>query len=91
MVVTNQNAVRSVRLVMTLISIAACVIFGYYAIKYALFEINTGRLSSYMRWPKGWWSASLIFGFTGTVMYMVLQAVNQFVDLKSHFRAADKE
>ena len=91
MVVTNQNAVRGVRLVMTLISIAACVIFGYYAIKYALFEINTGRLSSYMRWPKGWWSASLIFGFTGTVMYMVLQAVNQFVDLKSHFRAADKE
>ena len=29
-----------------------------------------------MRWPKGWWSASLIVGFTATAIYMVLQAVN---------------
>lgn len=86
MVVTNRNAVRGVRLLMTLLGIAACAVFGYYAIRYALFEIQTGRLSSYMRWPKGWWSASLIFGFTGTVIYLVLQAVNQFVDLRTHLR-----
>lgn len=88
MVVTNQNTVRAVRLVMTVLSIAACVIFGYYAIKYALFEIQTGRLSSYMRWPKGWWSASLIFGFVGTSTYMVLQAVNQLADLKAHLHVS---
>ena len=90
MVVTKQNTVRAVRLVMTLLGIVACVIFGYYAIRYALFEISTGRLSSYMRWPKGWWSASLIFGFTGTVAYMVLQALNQFLDLRSHLRTTGK-
>ena len=91
MVVKKQNTVRCVRLLMTVLSIAACTVFGYYAIRYALFEINTGRLSSYMRWPKGWWSASLIFGFTGTVMYMVLQALNQFLDLKTHLRTVDEE
>ena len=91
MVVKTQNTVRAVRLVMTLLSIAACAVFGYYAIRYALFEINTGRLSSYMRWPKGWWSASLIFGFVGTVAYMVLQALNQFLDLKTHLRTDDEE
>ena len=91
MVVTNRNAVRTVRLAMTLLSTAACVVFGYFAIRYALFEIQTGRLSSYMRWPKGWWSASLIFGFAATVMYMVLQALNQFMDLRLHLRTPDEE
>ena len=84
MVAKNRNVVRTVRLIMTLLSVAACLVFGYYAIKYALFEIQMGRLSSYMRWPKGWWSASLIFGFVATAVYMVLQAINQFADLKSH-------
>ena len=88
MVVTNQNTVRAVRLAMTVLSIAACVIFGYYAIKYALFEIQTGRLSSYMRWPKGWWSTSLIVGFVGTTTYMVLQAINQIADLKANLHAS---
>ena len=91
MVVKKQNTVRAVRLLMTVLSVAACAVFGYYAIKYALFEIGTGRLSSYMRWPKGWWSASLIFGFVGTVAYMVLQALNQFLDLRNHLRTADEE
>ena len=86
MVTTNRNTVRLVRLVMTLLGVAACAVFGYYAIKYALFEIRTGRLSSYMRWPKGWWSASLIIGFSATGIYMVLQAINQLVDLRSHLR-----
>ena len=84
MVVKNQNAVRGVRLLMTVLGIVACAVFGFYAIRYALFEIQTGRLSSYMRWPKGWWSASLIFGFIGTAAYMVLQAVNQLADLLAH-------
>ena len=88
MVTTNRNAVRLVRLVMSVLGIAACAVFGYYAIKYALFEIRTGRLSSYMRWPKGWWSASLIVGFSATTVYMALQAINQLVDLRASLRRA---
>ena len=88
MVVRNPNAVQAVRLVVTVLSVGACAIFGYFAIKYALFEIGTGRLSSYMRWPKGLWSASLIFGFIATTIYMVLQAVHQFLDLQLRLRTS---
>ena len=90
MVVTNRTAVQAVRLVVTVLGIGACAVFGYFAIKYALFEIQTGRLSSYMRWPKGWWSASLIFGFVATTIYMVLQGVHQFLDLQSRLRASKR-
>ena len=86
MVVHNPTAVQAVRLVVTVLGVGACAIFGYFAIKYALFEIGTGRLSSYMRWPKGLWSASLIFGFVATTIYMVLQAVHQFLDLQVRLR-----
>ncbi len=86
LVVRNRNVIRCVRLIMTVLSISACAVFGYFAIRYALFEIQTGRLSSYMRWPKGLWSSSLIVGFAATTIYMVLQAINQFVDLMSRLR-----
>ena len=87
MVVRGPIGVQAVRLVVTVLGVAACAVFGYFAIKYALFEIQTGRLSSYMRWPKGLWSASLIFGFVGTTIYMILQAVHQFLDLQARLRA----
>ena len=90
MVTKNRNAVRAVRFAMTILSIAACAVFGFYAIKYALFEIQTGRLSSYMRWPKGWWSGSLIVGFVGMTIYLLLQGFNQLFDLSANLRAARK-
>ena len=86
MLVKNGNTVRAVRIFVSFLSIAACIVFGYFATKYALFEIQTGRLSSYMRWPKGWWSASLIVGFAGTSVYLVMQVVNQIADLKFHLK-----
>ena len=90
MVVRNPNGVQAVRLVVTVLGIGACAVFGYFAIKYALFEIQTGRLSSYLRWPKGLWSASLIFGFVGTTIYMILQAVHQFLDLQARLRTPER-
>ena len=87
MVVRNPTAVQAVRLIVTVLGVGACAIFGYFAIKYALFEIGTGRLSSYMRWPKGLWSASLIFGFVATTIYMILQALHQLLDLQVRLRA----
>ena len=90
MVVRSPTAVRAVRLVITVLGVGACAVFGYFAIKYALFEIQTGRLSSYMRWPKGLWSASLIFGFVGTTIYMILQAVHQFLDLQARLRTPER-
>lgn len=78
----DPRTVQGVRLFMSLASIAACAVFGYYASKYAWFEIDKGRMSSYMRWPKGLWSASMIVGFSGTILYLTLQALNQFIELR---------
>ncbi|MES0884953.1 TRAP transporter small permease [Roseibium sp. SCP14] len=78
----DPQVVQGIRLFMSLASIVACVIFGYYASRYAVFEIEKGRMSSYMRWPKGLWSSSMIVGFAGTIFYLVLQALNQFVELR---------
>ncbi|WP_109314523.1 TRAP transporter small permease [Pseudovibrio ascidiaceicola] len=83
LLIKSPTKIQSIRLLMTLVSIAACLVFGYYAGKYAFFEIERGRASSYMRWPKGLWSASMIIGFAGTIIYLALQAINQTIDLKT--------
>ena len=80
MLVTRPDAVRAVRLAMTLLGAAAGLVFAWYAIRYALFELETGRRSSYMRWPKAWWSASLLVGFSATAATMVLRASRQLRD-----------
>lgn len=86
MVVTRPEAVRSVRLAMTLLGAAAGLVFAWYALRYALFELETGRRSSYMRWPKAWWSASLLVGFSASAATMVLHGVRQWVELASRRR-----
>lgn len=83
LIVKDQRMVRIIRLVLTCLSIVAAAVFAFYAIRYAIFEIEKGRASSYMRWPKWWWSSSLIIGFGGMVFYLILQIVNQVIDLKS--------
>ena len=82
LVVKNRTAVQTVRLVMTVLSILACAVFGYFAVKYAFFEIEKGRLSSYLRWPKGIWSFSLVIGFAGTFLALLMQALNQYIDIQ---------
>ncbi|WP_339109371.1 TRAP transporter small permease [Thioclava sp. GXIMD4216] len=77
LVVKNPRAIQLVRIVMTVLSLIAAAVFAYYAIRYAMFEIDKNRMSSYMRWPRWLWSSSLIFGFGGMVLYLALQFVNQ--------------
>lgn len=83
LIIKDPRKVRLIRLVLTCLSIIAASVFAFYAIRYAIFEIEKGRVSSYMRWPKWWWSSSLIIGFGGMVFYLILQIVNQVIDLKS--------
>jgi TRAP-type transport system small permease protein len=82
LLVSNPTAIQTVRLVMTILSILACAVFGYFALKYAIFEIEKGRLSSYLRWPKGLWSFSLVIGFAGTLLALFMQAANQYVAIQ---------
>lgn len=78
LVVSDPFKIEMIRFIVSIIcAIAACV-FGYYAIKYGLFVIEKGRMSLYLRWPKGLWSASMIFGFTMMVFYFLLQTVKDY-------------
>lgn len=70
--------------------IAAC-IFGYFACKYALKEIDRGRLSVNLRWPRGLWSASMIVGFVMMVGYFLLETINEFRDLRRMSRKSNTQ
>lgn len=84
LIVHDRNTLRLIRICNSIVCFVAAAIFGYFAIRYALFEIEKGRLSSYLRWPKGLWSASMIVGFAGMVAYFFMQTVNQIVDYRKH-------
>jgi len=70
--------------------IAAC-IFGYFACKYALKEIDRGRLSVNLRWPRGLWSASMIVGFAMMVGYFLLETINEFRELRRMSRKSNTQ
>lgn len=82
LIVKSHSKTQIINLCMSLLSIAVCVVFGYFAIKYAMFDFDRGRLSSYMRWPRWLWSASLVLGFLGTILALLMQTINQFLDLR---------
>jgi TRAP-type C4-dicarboxylate transport system permease small subunit len=53
-------------------------VFGYFATKYGLFVIEKERMSLYLQWPKGLWTASMIFGFLMLAVYFLLQIIKDF-------------
>ncbi|WP_445005148.1 TRAP transporter small permease [Halomonas mongoliensis] len=82
LVVKSPTRTQIINLCMSILSIGVCATFGYFAIKYAMFDFERGRLSSYMRWPRWLWSSSLVVGFAGTLLALVMQSINQFLDLR---------
>ncbi|MBY4677525.1 TRAP transporter small permease [Marinobacterium arenosum] len=84
LVLKDPFKIRLIRFIGSCICIIAACAFGFFAIKYALFVIDKGRLSLYMQWPKGLWSASMIVGFAMMAGYFLLQAVAEFRDLMRH-------
>lgn len=82
LVVKSRSKTQIINLCMSILSIGVCAVFGYFAIKYAIFDFERGRLSSYMRWPRWFWSASLIVGFLGTLMALIMQTINQYIYLR---------
>ncbi|PKG37988.1 TRAP transporter small permease [Psychromonas sp. Urea-02u-13] len=78
LIVSDPFKIQLIRFVGSIIcSITAC-IFGYYACKYGFFVIEKGRMSLYLHWPKGLWSAGMIFGFVLMAGYFILQIVTDF-------------
>lgn len=80
----------------SIVCMIAAIVFGYFACKYALKEIDRGRVSVNLRWPRGIWSASMIVGFAMMVGYFLLEIINQFRELRrsrshSHLMAEEHE
>lgn len=83
LVVKDPYKTQQFRLFGSVICMLAAVVFGYFAIAYALKEIDRGRLSINLRWPRGIWSASMIVGFSMMVVYFLLNALQQIRVLKT--------
>ena len=78
LVVSDPFKIQMIRFLGSVIcSITAC-IFGYYASKYGFFVIEKGRMSLNLQWPKGLWSAGMIFGFAMMFYYFLKQTVTDF-------------
>lgn len=73
---------KKVRLAGTIICLLGALVFSHYAVNYSLFTFSTGRTSSYLHWPIGFWVASMATGFLITVFYLLLQIIRQFRQLR---------
>lgn len=82
LVIKSRKAIKAVRLVGSLTCVAACAIFGYHASNYALFIIDSGRVSLYLHWPRAIWVASILVGFALMIFYFLLQAAAEARDLR---------
>ena len=83
LVIKNPTTLGWVRLVGTVLCIAATCLFTYYAYKYAAFTMKIGRKSSYLSWPSILWVSSMLFGFVMMVFYFCLQALRQWQAIKA--------
>ena len=86
LVVKDQQKVAYIRFIGSLICMIAACVFGYFAYKYALKEITRGRVSTNMRWPRGFWSASMIVGFAMMIGYFLLETINEYRGLRKTAR-----
>jgi len=82
LVIRNPVLLDGVRFTGTIVCLLASCVFFYYAVTYALFTISTNRASSYLRWPTGFWVASMAVGFVFIVLYFLLQAIRQWRHLR---------
>lgn len=82
LVVKDPYKVNIIRFIGSITCMIAAIIFGYFACKYALKELDRGRVSVNLRWPRGLWSASMIVGFAMMVGYFLLETINEFRDLR---------
>ncbi len=75
--------IKTVRLIGTTVSFIVVCVFGYYVYNMAIFNMNIGRLSTYMRLPKYLWDFSVVAGCLISGFYLLLQIILESVDLAS--------
>lgn len=78
----NVRLIKIIRLVGSFACLLAVCIFGYFALKFSLFNLDLGRKSIYMRWPKYLWDFAMVTGFALMIFYYGLQIIAEIRDLK---------
>ncbi len=71
----------------TLLCLGVTCVFSYYAYKFAMVNLNIGRMSTYMRLPKYLWDFSMFTGFSLMAGYFFLQwifEIQKILCLKSN-------
>ncbi len=82
LMIKNPQTVKLIRFTGSVLCLIATLIFGYFALKFAMFNIDLGRKSVYMRWPKYMWDISMVCGFALMGFYYCLQIFAEFRDLR---------
>lgn len=78
LIVEDRFKIEMLRLMVSIICLFTACVFGYFAAQYGLFVIEKERMSLYLQWPKGLWTASMIFGFLMMAVYFLLQIIKDF-------------
>ena len=91
LIVKDPYKVSIIRFIGSITCMLAAIVFGYFACKYAFKEIDRGRVSVNLRWPRGIWSSSMIIGFAMMVGYFLLETINEFRDLRRMKRNANQQ
>ncbi|WP_228050909.1 TRAP transporter small permease [Pontibacterium sinense] len=78
----NHTLIQVIRLAGSFACLLAVCVFGYFALKFAQFNLDLNRKSIYMRWPKYLWDFSMVSGFALMAFYYCLQIIAEIRDLK---------
>lgn len=79
----NRTLIKVIRLAGSVACLLAVCVFGYFALKFAQFNLDLNRKSIYMRWPKYLWDFSMVSGFALMAFYYGLQIIAEVRDLKN--------
>jgi len=93
LIVYDAFKIQMLRFIVSVICLVTACIFGYFSAKYGLFVIEKERMSLYLQWPKGLWTASMVFGFLLMSVYFLLQTLKDFrqmLDIKDQSHNSNK-
>lgn len=79
----NHTLIQVIRLAGSFACLLAVCVFGYFALKFAQFNLDLNRKSIYMRWPKYLWDFSMVSGFALMAFYYCLQIIAEIRDLRN--------
>ncbi|MGB1239288.1 MAG: TRAP transporter small permease [Pseudomonadales bacterium] len=88
LVVSDPLILNATRLFGGVLCMLGACVFGYFALQYALKEIDRGRASIVMQWPRWIWSSSMMAGFAMMIVYFALNSYRQWLHVLHIHRQA---